>query len=181
MKTNLDNYWQAYCEGDKQAFEKVYNQLFNPLFFKVINLTEDRDEAKDIVQDTLVKLYQYPDPASIRDLNSWTFKVAKHLFISGYRKVQTKRKYEKQNQKETPEVSLTSLLDKENLMHLLKKYLTPTDFKLLQLEIRGYPIPEIAFEMNMQEKTVYNRRTNIRKLVAQILKQFFILLLIFTI
>src|SRR5690606_40796308 len=109
--------------------------LFDPLFFKVMTLTEDRDAAKDIAQEALIKLYQYPQPSTIRDIKNWTFRVAKNLFISEYRKVQTQRKYQQHVLEENQDFShtSTSFPDKDNLMQLLKKYLSSTDFKLLQL------------------------------------------------
>lgn len=183
MKTDLEKYWQAYCEGDQRAFENVFTMLFDPLFFKVMTLTEDRDTAKDIVQEALIKLYQYHEPSSIRDIKSWTFRVAKNLFISEYRKVQTQRKYQQHILEENQDFSHTptSFHDKDNLMRLLKKNLSATDFQLLQLEMNGYPIPEIASKMKMQQKTVYNRRTNIRKFVGQVWKQLFFLLIMINI
>lgn len=179
MKTDLEKYWQAHCEGDQKAFEKVFTILFDPLFFKVMVLTKDRDAAKDIVQEALIKLYQCPDPSGIRDIKNWTFRVANNLFVSEYRKVQTQKKYQQYVLEENQGFShtSTSFPDKDNLMRLLKKNLSSTDFQLLQLEMNGYPIPEIASKMKMQQKTVYNRRTNIRKFVGQVWKQLFFLLI----
>jgi len=178
MESDLEKYWQAYCKGNKRAFERVFILLFDPLFFKVLTLTEDRDAAKDIVQETLIKLYQKEDPSSIINIKSWTFKVAKNLFISEYRKGETKKKYQQYILGENQEASIPAYFpDEENFINLAKKHLSAGDFQLLQLEMQGYQVSEIATEMEMPEKTVYNRRTKIRKILAEVCKQVLVLLI----
>ncbi len=177
MATDLQKYWQAYCTGDSHAFEKVFNCMFDPLFFKVITLTKDRDLAKDIVQETLIKLYQVKDPSQIIDIQKWTFRVAKNLYINEYRKLQTRQKYQAGMQEEN--TTSTSFSDESNFLKIVRKRLTSSDFHLFQLELQGYPIPEIASMVNKKEKTIYNRRTEIRKIVAKVWNQVFVLLILF--
>jgi len=177
MNTNLQKYWQAYCEGDRQAFEKVFTSMFDPLFFKVITLTKDRDLAKDIVQETLIKLYQVEEPSQITDIQKWTFRVAKNLFISEYRKVQTRQKYLAGVNDENA-ITSASFTDENNFLKIIRKYLSSSDFHVFQLELQGYPIPEIASMVNKNEKTIYNRRTEIRKIVAKVWNQVFVLLIL---
>jgi len=179
MESDLEKYWQAYRKGNKRAFEKVFTLLFDPLFFKVITLTEDRDAAKDIVQETLIKLYQKEDPSSIINIKNWTFKVAKNLFISEYRKGETKKKYQQYILGENKGASVSAYFpDEENFINLAKKHLSAGDFHLLQLDMQGYPVSEIAIELEVPEKTVYNRRTKIRKVLAEVCKQVLVLLII---
>jgi len=75
-------------EKTKREFEEAYDQfadaLFRHCFFKV----SDREKAKDLVQETFIKTWNYlASGKEVRNIKTFLYKVAGNLIIDHYRKV----------------------------------------------------------------------------------------------
>lgn len=181
MNIDVEKYWKAYCNGDKKAFENVFIFLFDPLFFMMMPLTKDRDVAKDIVQEALIKLYEYKNPSSIADIRRWTFTVAKNLYRDEQRKNKTRSNYRQRVIKEnTGNLSSPAhFADKDNIMKLAKKHLSPRDFQILKMDMDGYSTAEIAQSFDIEEKTASNLKSKIKKTMEKVLAHSYVLLILF--
>ncbi len=76
-----DGYWlQRIWQGDKTAFEQLYEKYSKPLFRVVLGVTRDRAAAEEILQESFVRLYQHArklDPE--RPVLPWLHRVAINL------------------------------------------------------------------------------------------------------
>src|SRR5260370_40513992 len=79
---------QHYSETEKQD---VFNNEFMPHIHSMYNfgyrLTLDRDDAKDLVQDTYLKAYRFIESFQKgTNAKAWLFRILKNSFIYDYRK-----------------------------------------------------------------------------------------------
>lgn len=59
MKSRLDtNTLLAFSEGDKSAFNTIYNRYYNEILYFTYKLTSSREEAEDITIETFTKLHK---------------------------------------------------------------------------------------------------------------------------
>lgn len=59
MKSRLDtNTLLAFSEGDKSAFNTIYNRYYNEILYFTYKLTASREEAEDITIETFTKLHK---------------------------------------------------------------------------------------------------------------------------
>ena len=76
-----DGYWlQRIWQGDKAAFEQLYEKYSKPLFRAVLGITRDHAAAEEILQESFVRLYQHArklDPE--RPVLPWLHRVAINL------------------------------------------------------------------------------------------------------
>ena len=76
-----DGYWlQRIWQGDKAAFERLYEKYSKPLFRAVLGITRDHAAAEEILQESFVRLYQHArklDPE--RPVLPWLHRVAINL------------------------------------------------------------------------------------------------------
>ncbi|HRG07542.1 MAG TPA: sigma-70 family RNA polymerase sigma factor, partial [Cyclobacteriaceae bacterium] len=112
--------------------EKEKNEIFNNEFLPHINsmynfgfrLTLDRDDAKDLVQDTYLKAYRFVESFQKgTNAKAWLFRILKNSFINDYRKkvkepskvdyqeVETYYNSEDVNRQITPDLRVESLQD----------------------------------------------------------------------
>ncbi len=75
-------------EGDADAFEKIYDKFFLPIY-RYTAFRAPVEMAEDIVADVFVKawekLHQYKTQAGV-PFGAWLFRIARHTVIDAYRK-----------------------------------------------------------------------------------------------
>ena len=70
-----------------EQFVKAYDDLADAIFRHCYFRIGDRERAKDLMQDTFTKTWQYiTDGTPVRDLKSFLYRVANNLIIDEYRK-----------------------------------------------------------------------------------------------
>ena len=79
---------QHYSEEEKQV---IFNSEFLPHIHSMYNfgyrLTLDRDDAKDLVQDTYFKAFRFIESFQKgTNAKAWLFRILKNSFINDYRK-----------------------------------------------------------------------------------------------
>ncbi|NLA86314.1 MAG: RNA polymerase sigma factor [Clostridiales bacterium] len=76
-------------EGDKTAFDSVYEELKIPVFTVIYRITQDRMLAEDVMHDSFIKLFQPPHSSRIRNPRAWIYQMARNLAIDSVRKNKT--------------------------------------------------------------------------------------------
>lgn len=76
---------------DKATKDALFEEIFMPYLRALYNfafrLTHDKDEAKDLVQDTYLKAYRFFDTFQKgTNAKAWVFRILKNTFINDYRK-----------------------------------------------------------------------------------------------
>ena len=75
-----------FFERDQRAISEVLNKYFNYLFVISNNIINSFEDAKEIVNDTMLKLWDSIPPNKPENLKSYSAKIARNLTIDKYRK-----------------------------------------------------------------------------------------------
>lgn len=83
---NLQEMFVRIQNGDKESFERVYQELKKPVYTICYRITQSKETAEDITHDVFVKLFRSPPDASIKNIRAWIFQMARNLSIDALRK-----------------------------------------------------------------------------------------------
>lgn len=144
----------------EEDFNLVFNQLYGPLLAYTKTLTNNHDQAKDIVQNCFISLWQKrPDLIGSKSLKSFLYTTAYNAFIDLYRKDQRtikifdELKYQMAKESLIEEVGNTDYKIKK--LKVVIDGLPPKCREILLLNKRdGLKYKEIANRMNISQKTV---------------------------
>ncbi len=175
--------------------EKEKNEIFNNEFLPHINsmynfgfrLTLDRDDAKDLVQDTYLKAYRFVESFQKgTNAKAWLFRILKNSFINDYRKktkepskvdyqeVETYYNSEDVNRQITPDLRVESLKDMmgdeiSNALNALD-----VDFRtvIILCDLEGFKYEEMAKILDIPIGTVRSRLHRARNLLKEKLSEY---------
>ena len=157
-------------------FEFKLIGMHEPLLNFAYRLTSDKDEAKDLVQETFLKaLSNYEKFLNGSNLKAWTYTILKNTFINDYRRSIRQNTYSENcaegshlnniaaNSSEGPEIVLTSKELESAIESLGDSNKLP-----FKMHTAGYKYKEIAEALNLKIGTVKSRIFfTRRKLVKQ--------------
>lgn len=155
--------------GDHKAFSEIYEVWHKRVYLYFQNLTADEYTAKELTQQTFIKLWRYRAQV-LPDLNAdqQLFQKARQIYIDWLRKEATHRKHFT-----TGEIQELPAVAAPGEMYDLQKalnHLPPKRKKVFELKhIYGYSYKEIAEYLNISVKTVDN---HLLKATAQLRKAF---------
>ncbi|WP_240432033.1 RNA polymerase sigma factor [Pedobacter chitinilyticus] len=152
----------AMQSGDQKAFEALYERYWSEVYIMIYRRINDREVAKDIVQDIFVNLWRYRDKViaegSLAPLLNVT---AKKQAISWYRKQSASKQRELlYHGDEVLVAPSTTELETKELQELLDTEIgkmpanMQQSFRLSRYENKS--IKEIATELSLSEQTVRN-------------------------
>lgn len=145
-----------------------------------LSLTYDKEEAKDLIQETYLKALVYKDKfVDYTNLKAWVFTIMKNIFINNYRKsvrVNTIVDSSKDllllnNTKESRHV----LPDSEYAYHEINNVIDglQNEFKIpFTMHHEGYKYQEIAENLNLKIGTVKSRIFFTRKKLIESLADY---------
>lgn len=183
-------------ETPKQHYsEKVKNEIFNDEFLPHINsmynfgyrLTLDRDDAKDLVQDTYLKAFRFIESFQKgTNAKAWLFRILKNSFINDYRKkakepskvdyqaVETYYNSEDVDRQITPDLRVESLQDMigDEISNALNSL--DVDFRtvIILCDLEGFKYEEMAKILDIPIGTVRSRLHRARNLLKEKLSQY---------
>jgi RNA polymerase sigma-70 factor (ECF subfamily) len=77
--------------ADEQLLRAMYTDHGGPLLGYVLRLTGgDRQQAEDIVQETLLRAWRHPEALTERPVRPWLFTVARNLVVDAHRARQSR-------------------------------------------------------------------------------------------
>jgi len=144
------------------------------------SLTSDKEEAKDLIQDTYLKALVYRDKfVHFDNLKAWTFTIMKNTFINNYRR-SVRQNANRDNTRELYYMNQTTATGTEDpnsaFSHkeLSKKVDQLSDeFRIpFKLHHDGFKYKEIAEELNLNIGTVKSRIFFSRKKLMESLKDY---------
>lgn len=165
-KETLDKAMTRLKEGDKSAFDYVYDNTYKVVFFVVHGVLHDKHAAEDVMQDAYVKALESISSYSDGNALGWLTTIAKRLAINEY----NKRKRELPTDFDERALGSDSLPDDESigLIALAEKILSEDDFKILVMcAIAGYKRREVAKLLDMPTSTVTYRYQEALKVLKQ--------------
>jgi RNA polymerase sigma-70 factor (ECF subfamily) len=144
------------------------------------SLTTNREDAKDLVQETFLKALIYRDKFVHNDnFKAWTYTIMKNTFINNYRRNarknthrdQTKESYflnqPKASGYDDPDSSYTTMELSRNIDQLEDEFRIP-----LKMHHEGYKYKEIAEKLSLNIGTVKSRIFFSRKKLIERLKDY---------
>ena len=106
--------YQAAIHGDREAFEMIIRTHSRTLFAIAYGILQNREEAEDVVQDSLVKAWKtrwrVRDPEKFP---AWLATIARHKAHDVFRKRRTVPLSEQVTEPIEPEPANTSVLDQQ--------------------------------------------------------------------
>jgi RNA polymerase sigma-70 factor (ECF subfamily) len=160
--------------GDPQVFREIYDAWSRKLFFYFLKKTNDDYAAKELTQQTFIKIWQYKESISTEhSIDQQIFQKARLIFIDWLRKEATHRKYFTYDMPSSADTMDNNSEINEALQQnidLSLKSLPEKRRKVFELKhIHGYSYKEIANFLGISVKTVDN---HLLKATAQLKKVF---------
>ncbi len=179
---------QHYSEKEKQ---EIFDHEFMPHIHAMYNfgyrLTLERDDAKDLVQDTYLKAFRFIESFQKgTNAKAWLFRILKNSFINDYRKkskepskvdyqeVETYYNSDEVDRQITPDLRVESLKDMigdeiSNALNALD-----VDFRtvIILCDLEGFKYEEMAKILDIPIGTVRSRLHRARNLLKEKLKSY---------
>jgi len=74
-------------DNKQEAFSNEALPLMGTLYNSALKLTNNTDDAKDLVQDTYLSAYRFFDKYELgTSIHGWLYRIMKNIFINSYRK-----------------------------------------------------------------------------------------------
>jgi len=145
-----------------------------------LSLTSDRDEAKDLLQETYLKALTYRDKfQEFTNLKAWAYTIMKNTFINNYRKAvrenttvdNTKDLYYLNNSKESQLIKPDSEYSYKEISKAIEAL--DDEFKVpFRMHTEGFKYKEIADKLDLKIGTVKSRIFFTRKKLMESLKDY---------
>ncbi len=129
------------------------------------SLTTNREDARDLLQETFVKAISYRDKfADDTNLKAWTFTIMKNTFINNYRRMAKANttfdhsddlyylNLSRESNLETPESTLSAKEIQKHISELEDEFKIP-----FTMHLQGYKYKEIADNLGLKIGTVKSR------------------------
>jgi RNA polymerase sigma-70 factor (ECF subfamily) len=159
--------------GNKQAYAHIINKYKNPLYATILRMTRNPEDAQDLVQEALIKVYhQLSKYDGKGQFSSWLYRVAINHCMDEFRKKRYKMKQvemddDKLQNHNHPEViflkkeknrqleKLLQTLPEEERMILLLRYANELSYSEIS-GIVGLPISDIRNKLHRAKKKMRN-------------------------
>ena len=150
------------AQGNKDAFEQLYQLTYKPVFSFLLSLTMNQEDANDLLQETYLRVYGSAHMYHHGNPMAWIMKIGKNLFLMEKRK-------KKPEPISDPEVQTDLQIGLDTVENVETRILLEQLFLVLSEEEReivvmhvtgGFRHREIAEILNMPIGTVlvkYNR------------------------
>ena len=74
------------AQGNKDAFEQLYQLTYKPVFSFLLSLTMNQEDANDLLQETYLRVYGSAHMYQQGNPMAWIMKIGKNLFLMEKRK-----------------------------------------------------------------------------------------------
>ena len=136
-------------EGDPDAFDDIVEAWQSPLYGFFLKNTRDVQQAEDLVQETMLRLYRKAwDYVPTGRFRGWLFRVARNLLIDSVRRQSSDALVRR--------VSVTVSADGEStdLLSLMPDDLVPAETKVAQQEIAGI-VDELLIDLPEEQRQTF--------------------------
>ena len=151
-------------KGDQQAFTEIYNRYAESLAGFAASKLYNLNDAKDILHDVFVKLWENRDGLYIAsNLQSYLFTIIRHRIIDKIRKNITREEYASVRQSLTAvyEQTIDKQVEAKELQQTIEKSLDQLPPRVKEIyklsRDKGLSNHEIAEKLNLSEQTIKNQ------------------------
>jgi RNA polymerase sigma-70 factor (family 1) len=167
-------------KGDQQAFTEIYNRYAESLVGFAASKLYDLDDAKDILQDLFVKLWENREQLYITsNLQSYLFAITRHRIIDKIRKSITREEYASiaQSMQAIYPHSIDNQVEAKELQENIYKSLNQLPSRVKEIyklsREEGLSNREIAEKLNLSEQTIKNQLSTALKHLRKIINKSF--------
>lgn len=164
-------------KGDRLAQKELYEKFSRKMMGVCLRYANDRETARDLLQDGFVKVYTNIDSYSgMGSFEGWMRRVFVNCALEHLRKNDVLREAsDLENMVELiePEASVMDRLSAQELMAIIQKL--PPGFKAVfnLFAIEGYTHKEIGEMLNITESTSRSQYTRARQLLQRTIKDLY--------
>jgi len=157
---------------DQDAFDMLYENINQPLYAYILSLTQDAQNAEDVLQETYLKIRSAAHLyKAMGKPMAWIFTIARNLSMMQHRSAKRTAEEEIDQLEHDPRFSMQ--FDREDHI-FLKEILSQLNEKersiILLHTVSGYKHREIARDLNMPLSTVlsnYSRGMNKLRMMVE--------------
>ena len=163
----------AFKLGDDQAFQKIFTEYYQPLLHFAEKITNQREEAEDIVLECFHKLFKLNEKFdTINNIRAFLYISIRNTCLNylKYKQQQTKKRNDFIRQTELLTEDHPQKYERKELsktLNLLVEKLPNKCKRILQLYIDGHKTYEIAVALNIEIVTVRSHLRYGRKLLKK--------------
>jgi RNA polymerase sigma-70 factor (ECF subfamily) len=179
---------EKYSDLEKDLiFNNEFMPNIRPMYNFAYRLTQDEDDAKDLVQDTFLKSYRFIDSFHKgTNAKAWLFRILKNSFINDYRKkskepnkvdyqdVESYYNSEKVNAPITTDLRIDAVKDMmgDEISNALNSL--PVDFRtiIILCDLEGFTYEEMSKILDIPIGTVRSRLHRARQLLKEKLQSY---------
>lgn len=163
---------------DKSSFKNLFELHYSPLCNFAYRITDDIDQAEDIVQDIFVKVWNDPDLLDgNKNINSYLYSMVRNRALEVIRRENISQKINQQLEYIQNNAANTNVEEEEieKLLLLEQIYvsirqLPPKCSEVFTLsKVNGLTYVQIAEKMNISVKTVENHMGKALRLMRELL------------
>lgn len=149
-------------EGDRMAFNQLYDKHSKTLFQYAFNILKDENECKDAIQDIFIWLWQNREKIEVVNLKGYLLAAVKYKLVRVIHNSKRRAEILAANPdfKESFEDDSVEVKDLQNIIKQVVDTLPPRAKQIFELSRNEYlSNKEIAEKMNISVKTVENQMT----------------------
>jgi len=169
--------------GDKMAFEEIYNRHWRRLYVAAVKVLKSDAEAQEIVQDLFLKLWVRREDLKILNLSHYLMGAVKKKIVDSMRSKIVEEKYWSYYKAFVPQSfeQTESTVSFNELNHEIQQAIEQLPkksqivFKLNRIE--GKSVPEIAEFLKLSERAIEYHITRSLKHLRSHLKDFVLLII----
>jgi len=178
MKTTIEgnDWFHLYREGDKNAFEKVFDLYYRSIVYYALKILHEDSYAEDIVSESFRKAWEHRERMETpRHLENFLYFVTRNACISYLRSDRVIQSTEKEWSRISDGEEGGSSLDLERVQTELIQVITqhleklPGGDILRMSYLEGLSTREIATRLNITENTVYIAKSRSLKALRSML------------
>lgn len=168
----------AIRDGDHAVFIEVYEQLHARLFRFFLKRVYFHDTAKDLTQQSFIRLWQYRESLSLEHtLEKQVFIIARGLLINHLKKEATQKRLKAEVGRDLPVESVSAgdvLLERASEVNAAIQTLPPVRKRVIILKtFHGFSNKEIAQQLHISVKTVEDHVTKAFRHIRQVIAYIF--------
>jgi RNA polymerase sigma factor (sigma-70 family) len=169
MTENLQNtdalYWRRLKKGDPQALGFLYDKYVDKLFISAMHITDNRELAKDSVQEVFIELWNYRHTITdVQYAQSYLTKVLRSILIKKLKKEDPSHHYQLEESFVSPEQNIESIIisldsdkEKKNRLKQALSKLSTRQKQVLELHFdKGLSYEQIAEMLSINYQSVNN-------------------------
>ncbi|MBN8820452.1 MULTISPECIES: RNA polymerase sigma-70 factor [unclassified Spirosoma] len=177
--------WERIRAGDEAAFAELFYQYYPVLCVFALRYLNDQDQAKDVVQEIFVRLYDQRDRIPLHtSLKAYLYKAVQNTCLTHLKQAQVYQLHQQHLRQLTPQTDPTEPILQLELEHLIwqaVQRLPQQCGRIFQMNrFEGKKNNQIAQELGLSIRTVETQISKALALLREALSDYLPVLLLLT-